>query len=148
MAAKMNLLKIIGIAITMCAFSCKTYTIPLESFREQMRETNSANMKNVAVNNPLTFGNISYSANNISQIMVEDKDCNKKYLDNSGSIEMRVTQKNGKKFHMYFDTVILENDTLKGGRSRFILSLKRDIPMDSIAKIEVQDGGKNYKYKS
>ena len=34
-------------------------------------------MKDVKVNNPLTFGNISYSANNINQIVVEDKDGNK-----------------------------------------------------------------------
>jgi hypothetical protein len=128
--------------------SCKTYTIPLESFKDQMKNANSSNMKEVTVNNPLTFGEISYAANNISRIIVEDKDGNKTYLNNSGSIEMRVTLKNGKKLHMYFDTVIIENDTLKAGRSRFIQKLKRDIPMDSIVKIEVQDGRKKFKYKN
>ncbi|MEO9548429.1 MAG: hypothetical protein ABJE97_07935 [Maribacter dokdonensis] len=141
-------LKFIGIGALFLIISCKTYTIPTESFREQMKNTNSSTMKDVKVNNPLTFGNISYSANNINRIVVEDKDGNKTYLNNSGSIEMRVTHKNGKKFHMYFDTVILENDTLKGGRSRFVQSLKRQIPMDSIAKIEVQDGGKKFNYQN
>ncbi len=61
---------------------------------------------------------------------------------------MRVTHVNGKKYHFYFDTVILENDTLKGGRSRFAKVLDRQIPMDSIAKIEVQDGGKKFDYKN
>ena len=140
--------KIIGIGILLLILSCKTYTIPTESFQEQMKNTNSSNMKDVTVNNPLTYGNISYSANNINRIDVVDKDGNKTYLYNSGSIEMRVTHKNGKKFHMYFDTVILENDTLKGGRSRFIQSLKRQIPMDSIAKIEIQDGGKKFNYQN
>ena len=47
-----------------------------------------------------------------------------------------------------FDTIILENDTLKGSRSRFIPNLTRKIPFDSIAKIEVQEGGKNYNYQN
>ncbi|MGC1515042.1 MAG: hypothetical protein WA810_05650 [Maribacter sp.] len=105
--------------------SCKTYTIPLESFREQMKNTNSATTKAVTVGNPLAFGNIAYDANNIDRIVAEDTDGNKIVLNNSGAIEIRVTHKNGKKYLMYFDTVLLENDTLKGGRSRFVQSVKR-----------------------
>ena len=128
--------------------SCKTYTIPLESFREQMKNTNSATTKAVTVDNPLAFGNIAYDANNIDRIVAEDTDGNKIVLNNSGAIEIRVTHKNGKKYLMYFDTVLLENDTLKGGRSRFVQSVKRQIPMDSIVRIEVQDGGKKFNYQN
>lgn len=141
-------MKFVGIGALILMLSCKSYTIPTESFREQMRNTKTSTMKDVKVNNPLTFGDISYAANNINRIIVEDKNGNETYLNNSGSIEMRVTHKNGKKYIMYFDTVILENDTLKGGRSRFIQSLQRQIPMDSIAKIEVQDGGKKFNYQN
>jgi len=35
---------------------------------------------------------------------------------------------------------------LIGGRSRFATSLIRKIPMDSVVKIEVQDGGKKIEY--
>jgi hypothetical protein len=56
---------------------------------------------------------------------------------------MRVTLKNGKRKIFYFDTVILENDTLKGCKSR-ILGLFDQVPFDQITKIEVQDGGKKY----
>ncbi len=128
--------------------SCKTYTIPVESFREQMINETSENMKKVKVNNPFFYSNIKYTSNNIKRIIVIDKDGKRTYLDNSPSIEMRVTHVNGKKYHLYFDTVILENDTLKGGRSRFAQVLDRQIPMDSIAKIEVQDGGKKFEYKN
>ncbi|WP_243472767.1 hypothetical protein [Winogradskyella sp. MH6] len=145
---KRNISRIIGVGIIMLTLSCKTYTIPVESFKEQMKNTNSSNMKDVTVNNPLTYGSISYSANNIDRIIVVDKNGNSSYLNNSGSIEMRVTHKNGKKYHMYFDTVILENDTLKGGRSRFVQSLERQIPIDSIVKIEIQDGGKKFNYQN
>lgn len=139
----------IGIALICALFvSCSTYTIPVESFREQMMKETSENMKQVKVNNPLFYKDIKYNSNNIKRIVVTDKDGKKTYLDNSPSIEMRVTHINGKKYHFYFDTVILENDTLKGGRSRFAKVLDRQIPMDSIAKIEVQDGGKKFDYKN
>lgn len=105
-------------------------------------------MKEVEINNPLLYRNIQYSSNNIDRLLVLDKDGNKKYLDNSPSIEMRITHRNGKKYILYFDTVTLENDTLKGGRSRFAQNLRREIPIDSIVKIEVQDGGKNFNYQN
>lgn len=139
--------KVIGIGIFFLVLSCKTYTIPIDSFKEQMKNTTSSSMKSVSVNNPLTGGEITYSANNISRIIVQDKNGSPTYLNNSGSIEMRVTHRNGKRYYMYFDTVILENGILKGGRSRFVQSLDRQIPMDSIIKIEVQDGGKNFNYQ-
>ncbi|MFV8839536.1 hypothetical protein [Salinimicrobium soli] len=105
-------------------------------------------MTEVEINNPLFYRNIKYSSNNINRLIVLDKNGDKMYLENSPSIEMRITHRNGKKYILYFDTVILENDTLKGGRSRFAQSLTREIPMDSIVKIEVQDGGKKFNYQN
>ena len=140
--------KIIAIGILLLIISCKTYTIPADSFRSQMINANSENMKVVEINNPLTFGKITYSSNNIKSLVVIDKNGNEFIKENKPSIEMRVTDKNGKKYHFYFDTVILENDTLKGGRSRFMKNLTREIPMNNIVKIEVQDGGKNFKYQN
>jgi|TARA_R110001583_G_scaffold25515_1_gene92176 hypothetical protein len=140
--------KILIFGALLLFFSCKTYTIPTESFREQMIKATSSNMKDVEINNPLFFSNIKYSSNNIDKLIVLDKDGNKLFLDNSPSIEMRVTHNNGKKYILYFDTVVLENDTLKGGRSRFVQGLTREIPLDSIVKIEVQDGGKKFNYKN
>lgn len=139
--------KFIIIGALLLTFSCKTYTIPTDSFREQMMNTKSGNMKDVVINNPLYYRNIKYSSNNIDRLLVLDKAGKERYLDNSPSIEMRVTHSNGKKYILYFDTVILENDTIKGGRSRFVQGLTRQIPMDSIVKIEVQDGGKKFNYQ-
>ncbi len=136
------------VTISFLILSCSTYTIPTESFRKQMVKANSGNTKEVEINNPLTYSNITYSSNNIKKLEVLDKDGRKSYLENSPSIEMRVTHKNGKKYTLYFDTVILENDTLKGGRSRFVQGLTRAIPMDSIVKIQVQDGGKKFNYNN
>ncbi len=143
------MLKIFGLLLFCVVMaSCTTYTIPVESFREQMIGETSENMKKVKVNNPIFYSDIKYNSNNIKRIIVTDKDGKRTYLDNSPSIEMRVTHLNGKKYHFYFDTVILENDTLKGSRSKLIQVFDREIPMDSIIKIELQDGGKNYNYKN
>jgi hypothetical protein len=140
--------KIIAIGIFIFLTSCTTYTIPIDSFRSQMVEANSKTMKSVQAVNPLPFANTTYSSNNVQKLIVWDKKGIKTYLKNSPSIEMRVTHRNGKKFNYYFDTVILENDSIKGHRSRFFKKLTRSIPLDSIRKIEIQDGGKNYSYKN
>lgn len=141
-----NSLLVIGTLVLI--ISCKTYSIPVESFREQMIGETSESIKKVQIKNPLFYSDIKYNSNNIKRIIVTDKDGKRTYLDNSPSIEMRVTQVNGKRYNFYFDTVILENDTLKGGRSRFAKVLDRQIPMDSIVRIEVQDGGKKFEYQN
>ncbi|MFK5879373.1 MAG: hypothetical protein QM478_07740 [Flavobacteriaceae bacterium] len=133
--------------ITLMLISCKTYTVSPESFKKQMKNANSNNLKEVEINNPLGYNTIPYYSNNIGMIKVIDKDGNEKLLYNSPSIEMRVTLNNKKKYVFYFDTVILENDTLKGHQSRFIQSLTKEIPLDSIMKIEIQDGKKKFEYQ-
>ena len=140
--------KIFTIGLLLIIISCKTYTIPTESFKNQFTKTENIQEKEVEINNPLLYGNLKYSANNIKTLNVIDKNGNKITIPNSPSLEMRITHKNGKKYLFYFDTIILENDTLKGRRSRFIPNLTRKIPFDSIAKIEVQEGGKNYNYQN
>ncbi|NDP27536.1 MAG: hypothetical protein GZ087_08955 [Flavobacterium sp.] len=133
-------------------FSCKTYTIPPNSFKEQFIGIDSTALKSTQMNSafPYTYNglNISYNSNHIKNIYVIDKKGNKEVIANSPAIEMRVTLKNNKKYYFYFDTVVLQNDTLTGGRSRFMPKLVRKIPFDNIVKIEVQDGGKNMKYSN
>lgn len=138
----------IAIVILLMITSCKSYTIPIDSFKEQLKESNSSATKNVTINNPLLPGTISYTTNNVEGLIVKNKNGASTYLKNSPSIEMRVTHRNGKKYHMYFDTVIMEDGILKGARSRFIQGLNREIPMDSIVKIEIQEGGKKFKYQN
>jgi len=140
--------KIIGIGLLLIISSCTTYTIPIESFRKQMITATSDNVSEAGINNPLFYKNIKYLSNNIDKLIVTDKNGNKTYLHNSPSIEMRITHSNGKKYLFYFDTIILENNTLKGRRSRFAKNFTRAIPIDSILKIEIQNGGKSFKYQN
>ncbi len=129
--------------------SCKTYIISVESFSQQMVDAKSETLKEVEINNPsqYMYGNIRYLANNIESIVVIDKNGKEIVLKNSPKLEMIVIRKNGKKNVLLFDTVILENDTLKGMRSRLFHTLTREIPLNDIEGIKIQDSGKAYKYQ-
>jgi len=144
---KIKLITIIGILTLF--FSCKNYTIPVESFRKQMTEPGNEKLREVEINNPAHYShkNIKYEANSIESIIVLDKNGNKVKLENSPKLEMRITRKSGKKYVLLFDTVIVENDTLKGARSRIMKNLTREIPLNDIEHIMIQDSGKVYKYQ-
>mgnify|MGYP000114134109 CR=1 FL=1 len=141
-------LKLIGLGIIFLLISCKTYTITPQSFKSQFTKTDNNKMKEVETNNPLFYKNFKYLSNDIKYLNATDKKGNLVFVQNSPSLEMRVTLINGKKKYFYFDTVTLENDTLKGGKSRFMSGLKNIIPFDQIVKIELQEGGKNYYYNN
>ena len=129
--------------------SCKNYTVAVDSFREQMTQPGNEKLRKVEINNPMpyTYTNIRYEANSIDSITVIDKKGQPVRIENSPRLEMRITRKNGKKYILLFDTVIVENDTLKGARSRMLQNLRREIALNDIAKIQIQDSGKVYKYQ-
>jgi len=125
-------------------FSCKTYYIPIESFKEQFSEIDSTKLKIVNTRGPA--GNVAeYLANPIEYIKCVDKNDNPFELKNSPSIEIRFTLNNNKKTIFYFDYVYLQDSLVIGDRSRFFY-MKKSIPLNDIKKIEVQDGHKNFKY--
>lgn len=141
-------LKIFSVGMLFLMVSCTTYTILPESFKDQFTKNDKSKMKEVVVNNPLLHKDFKYSSNDIEYLIVCDKKGKETKIRNSASLEMRVTLLNGKRKYFYFDTVVLENDTLKGGKSRFMPGLNNSLPFDQIVKIEVQEGGKNYYYKN
>jgi hypothetical protein len=145
----MNWKKLFTISIViglLTLISCKTYYIPTSSLIEQFRDIDSTDFKKVWVAGP-TGDSYSYLANPIENIKCIDKNNNPVELANSPSIEMRVTQNNGKKTIFYFDRIYLDDSLLYGIRSRFIPSIDKTIPLENIVKTEVQDGKKNFKYK-
>ena len=125
-------------------FSCSTYTIPVESFKEQLVgvDSNSLTKKSVGIVSPLFVK--KYYTNNLKSIIVWDKKYKQIKLQNQPSIEMRVTTINNKRYYMYFDSVYLENDTLYGNKARLIGLKYTEIPFNKIIKIEIQDGRKKY----
>lgn len=128
--------------------SCKTYYISADSFKEQFAGIDSTNFKMVEVTGG---GNLwvteQYLANPLIKIKCQDKKGNPAELDNSPKIEIRFTygEKN-KRTVGYFDRVYVSDNSVTFVQSRFIPTIRKTIPLKEITKIEVQNGGKNFKY--
>ena len=131
--------------LTTFLFSCTTYLIPVDSLRSQFSGIDSTKLVNVVVRGPVGE-RYNYLANPIRTINCIDKQNNPAGLNNSPSIEMRVTDTNNKKTIFYFDRIFVNKSYLYGVQSRFISSITKTIPLKDITKIEVQDGKKNFRY--
>jgi hypothetical protein len=135
-------LKII-LFLTILLPACKTYYIPIDSFRSQLRNVNPSTMRVTTTSGPLG-GLYVYPANQIQYIECMDKKGNPFRLKNSPSIEIRFTEKSKKKTIFYFDSVLLSDSLIIGDRSRFI-GAQKSISINNIKLIEVQDGHKDFK---
>lgn len=124
--------------------SCKTYYIPKGDFVQQFRSIDSSDLNKVTL---MGAANCSYLANPIQTIRCQDKNGNPAALQNSPSIEIRFTygEKN-KKSIFYFDRIFLEDTLIFGTPSRILPMMIQSVPLNSVTKIEVQDGKKNYRY--
>ncbi|GAA5020258.1 hypothetical protein GCM10011506_05190 [Marivirga lumbricoides] len=140
---KLTLLKVI-IAAIFCS-SCTTYLVTTDSLTTQLAQVDSAALTPVTVRGPLGE-KYNYLANPIDIIKVTDKKGNEAELVNKPSIEIRLTETSGKKTIFYFDRIIIEDNKLYGVQSRFMSAMSKSIPLDQIAKIEIQDGKKNFNY--
>ncbi len=127
--------------------SCTTYYISLDSFKQQFAGIDSTKLLDVVVKGPTGFDRYYYKANPITTIKCKDKKNNPAQLTNSPSIETRFTYgyKN-KRTIFYFDRIFVSGNKVIGVESRFIESIRKTIPLDSITKIEVQDGHKRFSY--
>jgi len=128
--------------------SCKTYYISADSFKEQFAGIDSTKLIMVEMTGG---GNIwvteQYLANPLIKIKCQDKKGNPAELDNSPKIEIRFTYgENNKRTSGYFDRVFVSDNSVTVVQSRFIPTIRKTIPLNDITKIEVQNGGKNYKY--
>lgn len=98
------------ISLLLVCVSCATYEMSPLSLKNQL-ENSSMVEKKISLNASPFFFNSSYNTLQLDSLEVFDKKGNKIYLSNSPSIEMRVIDFKGEKFTMYFDTVVIENDT-------------------------------------
>ncbi|GAP71366.1 hypothetical protein SAMD00024442_11_26 [Candidatus Symbiothrix dinenymphae] len=136
----------LALLILVLMTSCSTYYIPLDSFKQQFADIDSTKFKDVEVKGP-TYLTYHYKANPITTIQCVDKDGNSHQIINSPSIEIRFTygHKN-KRTIFYFDRIYVGQNAVRGVESRFVESIRNTIPLDSITKIEIQDGHKKFSY--
>jgi len=128
--------------------SCKTYLIPVDSFKKQFAGIDSTKLRQVRVVGPIGE-KYNYLANPLTTIKCVDKKGNSFELLNSPSIEIRFTYgDNNKRTIYYFDRIYISDSCVVGVQSRFISSIRKTIPIKSITKIEIQDGKKNFRYSN
>jgi hypothetical protein len=138
-----SVFKILGIIGILMLSSCKTYFIPIESFKNQFENLDSSDLKVVSICGAV---NGSYLANPIERIKCIDKKGNPIELVNSPSIEIRFTRRDKKKTILYFDRVLLYDSVIYGSQSRIIPSIINTVPLNQVTEIEIKDGHKNYHY--
>ena len=127
--------------VSFTMFSCKTYTITPQSFKEQFGKIDYDLSTSRSI-----VGSIYYNGYQIKKINVDSKDGETKIIDNAPSLEMRITLKNSKRKHFYFDSMKLKNDTLTGYKARFFPKAIVKVPFSEIVKIEIQESGKKIEY--
>lgn len=142
-----KIIVILGSATTLLLSSCTTYYISRESFKNQFAKIDSSKLIEVTVRGPM-FETYHYKANPKTSIQCKDKKGNDFELINSPSIEMRVTHgyKN-KRSIFYFDRTLIHNNNLVGAQSRFMDLKNKEIEIDSISIIEIQNGQKKFYYE-
>ncbi len=131
--------------------SCSTYTIPVQSFKQQFKNIDTSNFRLVEINVPLgtsyaysEFKSL-YPANPIDTIKCFD-DNKQINLANGPSIEIRFTDNNDESEIFYFDTVYLKDSLIIGAYSRYFPTLRDTLNFNKVKLIEVQDGKKNFYY--
>lgn len=134
----------VTILIILGFVGCKTYYIPVDSFKAQFEGIDSTKLRLVHTRGP-AGDVVDYLANPIDYIKCIDKDNNPFELKNGPSIEIRFTENNNKRTIYYFDRVYLQDTLIIGDMSRFI-RYRKGISINNLKLIEVQDGHKNFKY--
>ncbi len=132
--------------IVLCFLSsCKTYLIPIESFKLQFANLDSSKFKEVETRGPIG-DKVRYKTYSIDYVNCVDNKGQNFQLQISPSLEIRFTDSNNKKTMMYLDLMQVKDEYVSGSDSRIISSIRKTIPLKTIKKIEIQDGKKNYHY--
>jgi hypothetical protein len=122
--------------------SCTTYLMDTKTLVENLHGATKDSLTTKYLNG-YYLARGRYEANSVSKIKCYTKEGAVFYLDNSPSIEMKVTLKDGGVRIFYFDTMYLQDTMLYGCDSR-ILRNYRSISINRIENIYIQDGHKNY----
>lgn len=136
---------VIIVGLTIFLNSCKTYYIPLESFKQQFANIDTSKYKEVTTRGPIG-DKVKYKTAPIDFIKCVDKNGNNMELKNSPSLEIRFTDNNNQKTIFYFDLITVDQTYVSGVQSKFMTSIHKTIPLNNIKTIEIQDGKKKFSY--
>lgn len=120
------------ILIALLFSSCASFTVTKESLVAQLKEN-----QNVSMERNVSSLGVGYFSNNLKKIKCTNKNGQEVWLYSGKNINFNITkQSTNESLSMYFDTVIFQNDTLYGLKSR-ILGGKRKISLKDVAKVEI-----------
>lgn len=142
---KTSFLLILILGLLLVITSCKTYYIPVDSFKQQFAGLDTIKLREVTTLGPMG-DQVTYKTYPIDYIKCVDKKGNPFDLKNSPSLEIRFTDNNDKRTTFYFDLISVDHTYVSGVQSRFITSIKKAIPLNTIKKFEIQDGKKKFSY--
>jgi hypothetical protein len=111
--------------------SCSTYTISKQSLLEQLNNQSLSKTNNIG-----SIGTDYYS-NGLQKIICVDKNGKEVILNANKNTSFVITNAlTGKSTSLYFDTVYIENDSLKGLKSR-IVGGKRSIALSEVSTVKI-----------
>ena len=126
------------------ACSCATYQIPIESLKLQFTGIDSSKFVKIVYTNRKGDEYV-YSINPIKILKCLDNDNNPLIINTGPNLLMIVTDKNNNKTKLRFDRVFVTNTYLYG-QALFLSEVIRAIPLKDIAKIQIQDERRKFKY--
>jgi hypothetical protein len=124
---------------------CKSYYIPVQSFKQQLGGFDSTQLITVRTQGPVGEV-VTYKMYNIKIITCIDNKGRQVALPVSPSLELRVTNTRGNRSIFYFDQVRVNDTALMGSQSRFMPFIRKAIPFSTIKLIEIQYGRKRFQY--
>ena len=138
-----NLIILLFISGLLFLSSCKTYLIPIESFKEQFSRVDTTDQAYITLD--IMFRNPHYT-NTLQTIKCIDKKGNPTILANTPSVEIKFIHPGFKRNRTVcsFNRISLEDCCVVGVKSRdFPISLVT-IPLESITKIAIMDGQRSF----
>lgn len=128
--------------------SCKNYYISIDSFKQQFTITDSSQLKPVVLGGGALLYTEKYFTKDVDSFDCIDKRGRHHSLIMSPKLEVAVSYQKGdkvKKAYFYLDRTYVGKDSVTGYRSRFF-GLPKNIPLQNLKQIKVQNGHKNYYY--
>ena len=122
--------------------SCKTYYMTPTSLKDQLENIDPNKIKDAydfrlgLVGVALKGGKNFY--NGIDKIGVTDKSGNPTKINVTPRTAIRLTNANGKRLQLYFDSIFLRDSLVYGSKSHFITLPVTPMNIDKLVKIEVQ----------
>jgi len=138
-------LYVISIGLIFSLSSCKTYFIPVDSFKRQFAVWDTSKFQQVKTQGPKGKV-ITYKTYPINAVNCVDKHGNPVLLPNSPALEIRFTDVNNKVTLFYFDRIFVKGDSIRGIQPGPTSSLIKTIPLSTVKHIQIQDSGKKLKY--